>query len=108
MRSVESLDFFSTFLISAARRRRKRSFLWQFPQEREGSGVPNIDYYNILANETIKLELEIVSIHQKFKKVPPVEMSWVELTALLHQKGTFFVHNMFIIFEEPFICCFSR
>ena len=64
-------------------RRRKRSFLWMFPSEKGDSGVPNRDYFNILANETIKLELEIVSIAVNFQNIQPVRMSWSNLTSSL-------------------------
>ena len=64
-------------------RRRKRSFLWMFPSEKGNSGVPNRDYFNILANETIKLELEIVSIAVNFQSIEPVRMSWSNLTSTL-------------------------
>ena len=56
--------------------------MWMFPPDEKGnSKVPNRDYFNILVNETIKLELEIVSIAEKFKDVQPVEMTLSELAS---------------------------
>ena len=86
-------------MILVPKRRKKRSFLWQFPLKKEGSSVPDTDYFNILADETIKLELEIVSIHEKFKNVQPTEMAWSKLSDQLNQ-GT----HAYLL-EDEFFCC---
>ena len=86
-------------MILVPKRRKKRSFLWQFPLKKEGSSVPDKDYFDILADETIKLELEIVSIHEKFKNVQPTEMAWSKLSDQLNQSThhAYLLENNFLL-----------
>ena len=60
--------------------RTKRSFLWMFPTEKHRSGVKDRVYFDILANETIKLEIELAAIVEHFSKVETINMTFDEFT----------------------------
>ena len=52
-----------------------------FPNEKKNSGVQNREYFDMLANETIKLEIEIASVLNQFKNIPAVEMNFTDLVS---------------------------
>ena len=49
-------------------RRSKRSFLWMFPNKKEGSKVPDRNYFDIQVNETINFEIQLAGLIDHFSK----------------------------------------
>ena len=59
--------------------RSKRSFLWMFPNKKDGSKVPDRNYFDIQVNETINLEIQIASLIDHFLQKQTSMLSFSQL-----------------------------
>ena len=59
--------------------RSKRSFLWMFPNKKEGSKVPDRNYFDIQINETINLEIQIASLIHHFSQTNVTTLTFTQL-----------------------------
>ena len=59
--------------------RSKRSFLWMLPNTKEGSKVPDRNYFDIQVNETINFEIQLASLIDHFSLSNSSSLTFSEL-----------------------------